>query len=282
MRSRLAAFAATVTAVAAILVPTADAAPTVQSYPLPAASPGSGIVTAPDGTVWFTTNDSDQTPRIGRVNPASVQVGTSNGIVFYETPTFMGAPCCATFVRSLAYDGNDNRLWFVRSDGMYGFGNPLTMQVGTDSGFSTAVKSWTNGSTTGYIGLWGVAYDPISKGTWLSETTSTNVAASPGYYAGARIARTDAGLGLSEGPNIALQGGRSTIDSLRYDAKPRGVSIVAGGGNAWFAESDPGNPGWRIAHTNGNGDYTEYLIQPCVGNPCSGSNTGTGPTDTTV
>ncbi len=274
---RLAAWGAVVVALAA-LAPSAAADATVESYPLPSGAPGSGMVAAPGGTVWFTTNDSDLTPRIGRLAPATAQPGTSSGIGFYETPTFLGAPCCATFVRSLAYDGEQQRLWFVRSDGMYGYGRPASMQEGSDDGFSTAVVS----HSSGFVGLWGVAYDPVGKGTWLAETTTTNVASSPGYYAGARIAQTDGGLGLAEGPNIALQGGRTTIDSLRYDAKPRGVSIVAGGGNAWFAQSDPGNPGWRIARTNGTGDYTEYLIQPCVGTPCSGSYSGTGPSDTAV
>ncbi len=287
-RRRLGVWLVTALAAVAVLVilgirtSTAGADTAIQTYPLPAGTVGTGLVTAPDGTVWFASGDGNvPQPRIGRLDPASAQPGTSAGISFYSTPTFTGAPCCATMVRSLAYDPAGNNLWFVRSDGMYGYGRTADMAPGTANGFNWNTVKYQNGANTGYIGLWGIAYDTDTKQAWLAENTTTNVASSPGYYAGARVAVTDNGLGLSEGPNIALQGGRTTIDSLRYDAKPRGVSIGAGG-QAWFAESDPGNPGWRIARTNGTGDYTEYLIQPCVGTPCSGSYTGTGPTETTV
>ncbi len=273
--------AAAILVVLGIRASTAGADAVIQTYPLPDGTAGTGLTTAPDGTVWFATGDGNiPQPRIGRLDPAAAQPGTSAGISLYPTPTFTGAPCCATIVRSLAYDPEGN-VWFVRSDGMYGYGRVGDLRAGTDNGFSWGTVKYQNGANTAYIGLWGIAYDPTTKQVWLAENTTTNVASSPGQYAGARMAVTDKALGLSEGPNIALQGGRTTIDSLRYDAKPRGVSIGADG-QAWFAESDPGNPGWRIARTNGTGDYTEYLIQPCVGTPCSGSYTGTGPTETTV
>jgi hypothetical protein len=88
-------------------------------------------------------------------------------------------------------------------------------------------------------------------------------------------------LAVGQLGNIALQGGRVTLDPLRYDAKPNGITVDAAG-RPWFAEADPGNPGWRIATPRGS-DCDEYLVQPCApASPCSGSYTGTGITDVAV
>jgi len=85
---------------------------------------------------------------------------------------------------------------------------------------------------------------------------------------------------VTESDNIALHNGQTSLNSLRYDSKPAGIT-TAPDGTPWFVESDPGNPGYRIARASGRG-YVEYPIQPCVGTPCSGSYTGTGPTDVAV
>jgi streptogramin lyase len=111
---------------------------------------------------------------------------------------------------------------------------------------------------------------------WFTENSSYNV--SP--YPGGRIASINAGLGVSESENIAMQGGATSLISARYDSKPAGIT-TAPDGTPWFVESDPGNPGYRIARAQGSG-YVEYPITPCVGTPCSGSFTGTGPTDVAV
>ena len=46
-------------------------------------------------------------------------------------------------------------------------------------------------------------------------------------------------------------------DSTRYDARPAGVTIGKKDGLPWFAESNAGNPGYRLARATG-GLYEEY------------------------
>ena len=52
-----------------------------------------------------------------------------------------------------------------------------------------------------------------------------------------------------------MQNGQTAIDSLRYAASPMGIAVDATG-LPWFAESDPGNPGYRIGTYAGNGPST--------------------------
>ena len=87
---------------------------------------------------------------------------------------------------------------------------------------------------------------------------------------------------MNESENIALQGGASR--STRCATTPsRPASPSTRNGRPWFAESDPGNPGWRIATRQTASDYAEYLVTPCAPvSPCSGSFTGTGITDVAV
>ena len=49
----------------------------------------------------------------------------------------------------------------------------------------------------------------------------------------------------------------TTLDPLRYDAKPKGIDVGADG-TPWFAEADAGNPGYRIGTAKGASGYTEY------------------------
>ncbi len=274
---------ATIAAAAVAACLAAAAAPasaeTTTTYALPAGvTAGSGLTSDASGNVWFSTGDANaqSTPRIGRFVPSQGVADTDAGITLWPTPTYVGAPCCATQVRALDFDDDNGRIWFVRSDGMYGYGNASVLAAGGGSPFSTNVQP-------NKIGLWGVAYDPASKRTFIAEHSASNAESPAGshYFPGNRMASTDGGLGLNESKNIAQQNDETSLVSLRYDAKPRGAA-PDGKGEAWFVESDPGNPGYRIGHTKGSG-YDEYLITPCLGvSPCSGSFTGTGPTDVTV
>ncbi|MBJ7472744.1 MAG: hypothetical protein JHD16_15670, partial [Solirubrobacteraceae bacterium] len=240
-------------------------AETTTVYTLPAGvAAGSGLTSDAAGNVWFSTGDANalSTPRVGRFVPSQGVADTDAGITLWSTPTYAGASCCATQVRSLDFDDEAGRLWFARSDGQYGYGDAAQMAAGNPSPFQTAVHP-------NKIALWGVAYDPKSKRTWIAEYGATNVAEGNGNRPGNRIASTDSGLGLAELPNLAQQGGLGTFTGSRYDAKPRAVA-PDGAGEAWFVQSDPGNPGYRIGRTNGPG-YLEYLIEPCLGvSPCSG------------
>ena len=271
-------------ALSALLVgaPAALAEVSMTTYPLPpaeapltAANTGSGITSDASGNVYFTTGDANgvNMPRIGRFDPKQGAAGTSAGITLWPTP--LGATCCATQVRSLDFDDDAGRLWFVRSDGTYGFGEASVLASGGPSPFHTAVHPQQ-------IGLYGVAYDPKTKRTWIAENGESNVQTPPGsgFFPGQRMASTDSGLALSEGKNLAQQLDEPVLNPMRYPADPIGAA-PDGNGEVWFAESNPGNPGWRIGHTKGSG-YEEYQLPCNGGSPCSGSNTGTGVYDVTV
>ncbi|HEY6781285.1 MAG TPA: hypothetical protein VI111_10035 [Thermoleophilaceae bacterium] len=238
---------------------------------------GTGIATAPDGTVWFAANPpASPAPSLGRLIPAQASPGTANGMSTFPTPTQPGTGCCANAVRSVAFDAANNRVWFVQNDGIVGFADAAAVSPGTSNGFVDRLLSTTLQGGASYSP--GLADIAIGSGglAWFTENTSYNVAP----YPGGRIGSIDAGLQVNESENIALQGGATTLSPLRYDSKPAGITVDADG-TPWFAESDPGNPGYRIARASGSG-YDEYLITPCAPSPCSGSFTGTGPTDVAV
>jgi streptogramin lyase len=248
----------------------AAADPAPELFNLPAGySAGTGIAPAPDGTVWFPANPTTADPALGRLDTAQAAAGTANGMTTYPTPK-LSSSCCANAVRSVAYDPRNNRVWFVQNDGIVGFVSPPSAAPGTSNGIHAILLGGASSPS-----LLDIAVAPSGL-AWFTENSSSNV--SP--YPGGRIASIDGSLGVNESENIALQGGATTLNPLRYDSKPAGIT-TAPDGTPWFAESDPGNPGYRIARANGSG-YVEYPIQPCWGTPCSGSYTGTGPTDVAV
>jgi streptogramin lyase len=262
-------------------LPSAASAAVPEYFPLPAGYTGSSFGVAADdqGNVWFGAKGPDHarpsdptqsqpTPALIRLVPSQATPGTSNGISGFPTPDAPDVNCCANQLRSLAYNTADHKLYWVRSDGHIGSGDPTVFQPGTSSGMTTY-------RLLGNQDLWDVAAAK-GPGVWLTERSASNVA--PNYY-GSRIAYSTGGA-PTEGPNIAVQNGNTTLNSLRYDAKPSGLT-VGPDGRPWFVEEDPGNPGYRIATYSGTGsNYEEYLISPCEGaSPCSGSYTGTGLTD---
>src|SRR5262249_31953959 len=65
---------------------------------------GTGIATAPDGTVWFVANPiARPDPSIGRLIPSQASPGTTNGVALFPTPA-LSASCCANGTRGIAYD----------------------------------------------------------------------------------------------------------------------------------------------------------------------------------
>jgi hypothetical protein len=277
MRNRLCPIAAAILVLCCTSAALAD--PTPVYFDVPAGyNAGMGIAPAPDGTVWFAANVGSATPSVGRLTVSQAAPGTANGMATFPTPPQAGSGCCAKFLRSVAYDAAANRVWFVQSDGVVGYADAAAVSPGTSNGMvDTLVQTQT---TSGPYApdLWDVA---IGTGgiAWFSEHSAYNV--SP--YPGDRIASIDSGLHVSEQGNLALQGGLSSLDDTRYDAQPEGITVDPVTGKPWFAESSPGLPGYRIATTGGAGGYAEYLITPCApGPPCSGSYTGTGPTDVAV
>jgi streptogramin lyase len=258
-------------------VPAALAAPTPEFYDLPSGySAGTGIATAPDGSVWFVADPSTVNPSIGRLIPAQAAPETANGMATFPTPTQIGTGCCANAVRSVAFDAANNRVWFVQNDGIVGYANAAEVAPGTDAGMQDTLLSTQTSSGPYSPDLWDIAIGANGL-AWFSEQSSYNVAP----YPGDRIASIDAGLHVNELENLALQGGASTLSDQRYDAEPEGITTDSQG-KPWFAEANAGLPGYRIATQNGQG-YSEYQITPCAATPpCSGSNTGTGSTDVAV
>jgi streptogramin lyase len=182
-------------------------------------------------------------------------------------------------VRGLAFDGANNRLWFVQSDAIVGFADPARVVPDTNAGMvDRLLITPLGGGGTGQTFHGGLQDIAVGAGglAWFTEANGSNYPPFPGH----RIASIDGNLSVTESENLALQGGLVALDGSRYEARPAGITTDPSG-KPWFAESDAGNPGWRIATSRGLG-YEEYLITPCAGSPCSGSLTGTGPTDVAV
>jgi streptogramin lyase len=254
--SRLSSGLAVAAVALAVAAPAARADVTPQYFTLPATidAVAGGLAVGPDGTVYFGGgNGFNQTPSIGKLDPALAVAGTSAGITGVVT---LDAPgCCSSIFRDMSWSAKDNRLYWTRSDFLVG-----TLAPGDKVATAPLPAA-----------PWGIAAAP-DGGAWLAEYSASNVAPA---WAGNRIAQVAPDLGLNELGNLAFQTG--SLSSLRYDAKPKGIT-VAPDGTPWFAEADAGNPGYRIGHANGS-VYTEYS-GPCFGaSPCSGSFTGEGITD---
>lgn len=257
-------------------------------YPLPTGYLIAGGISADDhGNVWFGSHKpgpesaSDAVSPIahlGRLDTSQAIANTNGGFSFYPTPNPPGQNCCATSIRSVAYSVAEQRIYFIRSEGVYGYGVPASMVNGQPTGI-------TDFRLERIIDLGDIAVSPAQDGgVWFTERSTSNVAIpsgpNAGQFPGARIARFAGSL--AEGPNIATQFGQTAIQSLRYDAKPDGVAVDKNG-IPWFVESDPGNPGYRIArYTPGADHYDEWSLPCGFGSPCSGSFTGTGPRDLTI
>lgn len=263
---------------ALVLCAAPSAAVEAEYFNLPAGyTAGTGIAPSPDGAVWFAANPTGSpAPAIGRLTAAQAAPGTANGMAIFPTPA-LSASCCANATRSVAYDARNRRVWFVQNDGIVGWADPAAVAPGSSNGMhATLLSTALRGGGTFSPSLMDIAVAPDGL-AWFTEYSTHNV----DPYPGGRIASISSSLGVNELSNIALQGGATSLNSLRYDAKPAGIAVDALG-RPWFAQSDPGNPGWRIATPNGL-DYTEYLVTPCApSSPCSGSFTGTGITDVAV
>ena len=257
-----------VSAVLAVLVPATAPAATPEFFPLPEARAiNAGMVADSSGNVWFGANSAGagftDPPELARLTPSLATPGAVDGISYFHTPKAPGEGCCAFIMRDLAYDAVNQRIWFTRSMGVYGYGALAGMSPGTTSGMQAAI-------IPGAHNLGGIAVAPGGT-AWFAENGASNVGPA---YTGNRIASTDASLLLNEYPDLWHQTG-VTPDSTRYDAQPAGVTIGKDGA-AWFAQENPGNPGYRLARAAG-GLYQEYQVKPCAPTPtCSGSFTGTG------
>lgn len=279
MRFPLSLVAAAIVALSCASAALADPTPEYFNLP-PATNATSGIATAPDGTVWFGADPASRRAAIGRLIPSQAAAGTANGVALFPTPVPGGTGCCVNIVRGVAFDGVNNRLWFAQSDSIVGFADPARVVPDTSAGIvDRLLVTPLSGGGTFHGGFQGIA---IGAGglAWFTETNGANVAPFPGD----RIASIDASLVVTESDNLALQGGLVALDRLRYEARPAGITTDPSG-KPWFAESDAGNPGWRIATSRGLG-YDEYRIAPCAPSPpastCSGVNSGVGATDVAV
>ena len=169
MRRLLPGLAVVATALAVAGPARADVS--VQYFTLPPElkGAGTGLEVAPNGTVYFGSGDGfEQTPPIGRLNPALAVPGTSNGITWVTTPDAPG--CCAAIFRDLSWSAFDNRLYWTRSD----------LTVGTVAGDVVTAAQIPNSP-------WGIAAAPAG-GAWMTEYGSSNVAPA---YTGNRIAMVE-------------------------------------------------------------------------------------------
>ena len=248
-------------AVVAALAPATARAVDPEFFPLPEARGiNTGMVADSSGNVWFGANAKgfEEPSELGRVTPSLATPGTSSGIVYFQTPKAPGEGCCSFGIRDIAYDAENQRVWFVRSVGVVGYGTPAGMAAGTPNGLQVTL-------VPGAPSLSGIAVAPGGT-AWFTEHSSNNNAP---IFTGNRIASTNASLIVDEYPDLWHQAGVPE-DSTRYDAQPAGVTIGKDGA-PWFAEENAGFPGYRLARAAG-GFYQEYQVKPCEPKPpCSGS-----------
>jgi streptogramin lyase len=251
-----------VSAVLAALAPATARAATPEFFPLPESRAiNTGMAADPSGNVWFGANAANffaEPAELARLTPALATPGTSNGISYFHTPKAIGEGCCSFGIRDVAFDAENQRVWFVRSVGVVGFGTPAGMTAGTSNGLQVTL-------TPGAPSLSGIAIAPGGV-AWFTEHSSDNV---PPAFAGNRIASTNGSLIIDQYPDLWHQTGVPE-DSTRYDAEPAGVTIGKDGA-PWFAEENAGFPGYRLVRAAG-GLYQEYQVKPCEPKPpCSGS-----------
>ena len=135
MRALLSAIAAAILALCCAPAAFADVVP--EYFNLPArANATSGLATAPDGTVWFGADPVGKRATIGRLIPSQATAGTANGMALFPTPVPGMTSCCVNVVRGLAFDGANNRLWFVQSDAIVGFADAARVVPDTSAGMA--------------------------------------------------------------------------------------------------------------------------------------------------
>jgi streptogramin lyase len=241
--------------------PAGAAAATPEFFKLPeGVGTGNGLAVEPDGDLWFPANtNSGPTPGIGRLIASEATPGTDNGISVYPTPKPSPEPnkypCCANYVRSVAFDAAHNRVWFVQDEGVVGYAETQAVVPGTTDGM--------NAMRTELNDMYDVAFAPSTNLAWFTEHDSGNTPP----YGGDRIASIDESLHIHELPNLAIQNGGDPVEPEfedRYDSEPSGIALDSSG-KPWFAEEST-DDGWRIGTAPAGGEkgpYTEYELESC-------------------
>lgn len=230
----------------ALVCGTAAAAPaaaaTPEVFPMPSGMDAqAGIATAPDGAVWFAGSlpgAQPQRAQLGRLDATQAVAGTSNGMTQFPLADNPSS-CCVRQVRDMTFDSVNGRVWFVRSDGVVGYGQTSQMVAGSTTGQVSAV-------TPGGEDLGGVALNSSGQ-AWITETSTQNSA--PGGYPGNRTALATPQPGVSppllvsEKPNLP-----------QFDSKPTAITVSALD-TPFFVESATGD----IASFQGS-SYSEFAV----------------------
>ena len=157
-------------------------------YPLPTGYLIAGGISADDhGNVWFGSHKpgpesaSDAVSpvaHLGRLDTSQAIANTNGGFSFYPTPNPLGQNCCATSIRSWPTAPAEQRIYFIRSDGVYGYGVPASMVNGQPTGI-------TDFRLERIIDLGDIAVSPAQDGgVWFTERSTSNVAIPSGPNAG--------------------------------------------------------------------------------------------------
>jgi streptogramin lyase len=207
----------------------------ITEFPIPTASADPwGIVTGPDGNLWFAES---KVSRIGMINP------TTHAVAEFPTPTASSGPIGIA-------SGPDGNLWFAERDGhQVGMINPTTHTM-AEFPVPTANASpfWITAGPDG--NLWFVEFN-VNQIGMINQTTHTITEFSvPTASANPQAITSgpDGNLWFTElGGNKVGMINPTTHAITEFSvptagSNPRGI-VTGPDGNLWFAEANAGKIG---------------------------------------
>lgn len=252
-------------------------------YPLPAESRPHGIVTGPDGNLWFTEGNSNKIGKLttkgtlteyslgGKIDPTSITAGPDGNLWFVTPFRILKMSTAGKVVGETITSANpgeiaagpDGNMWFTEPSANK-IGKKITAGEGGISEYSVPTGSQPEGIAPGPDGnVWFTDYhsNKIGKITPSGTVTEYSLPASSGPWGIAPGA--DGNMWFTD-LQSKMVGKITTTGTVTEYALPAGTevggSIVAGSdGNQWFfTGSGPGKSG--VARITRSGTVTQYAL----------------------
>ncbi len=218
----------------------------ITEYPVPTASSSPfGIVTGPDGALWFTEATANQ---IGRIDP------TTHVVTEYPVPTSMSGPSGIT-------SGPDGALWFTETAG-----NKIGKIVIAAAGTVTA--SFTANPTSGPVPLT-VTFTDTSTGpptawSWSFGDGAKSTSQNPTHtYTKAGVFKVTLTASNSAGSSSTSQTITVSVSATAVPGAPTIVSVTPGNEQVTVNFKPPAS--------NGGSRITKYTVSSNLGDTATGA-----------